>query len=89
MKNKQGQDGSAPPPQNIYLAALKEVLQARQAAVSFFNEVTEPSAVDAAIKALTSSEQKYKELLELGRRAGYRIPVTLTGIEERRKLFYA
>ena len=55
----------APPPQNIYLAALKEVLQARQAAVSF-NEVTEPSAVDAAIKALTSSEQKYKELLRAG-----------------------
>ena len=53
------------PPQK-FIFCVKEVL--RQSLLLVFLMVTEPSAVD--IKALTSSEQKYKNH-ELGRRAGY------------------
>lgn len=87
MEKKQPkQDVSAA---NVFLTSWKEVLQARQAAVSYFNEVTEPADVDAAIEALSVSEHKYQELLQRARQAGYRIPVTLSGFEERRNLFYA
>ncbi|HZK25203.1 MAG TPA: hypothetical protein VFC74_07435 [Oscillospiraceae bacterium] len=89
MEKKQKHAGPAPSTVRYFLASLKEVLQARQAAVSFFNEVTEPAEVDAAIKGLTISENKYKELLQQARQAGYQIPVTLSGFEERRNLFYA
>ncbi|NLZ93764.1 MAG: hypothetical protein GX922_07120 [Firmicutes bacterium] len=65
---------------------LKMVVQEWQVAVNLFNEATEKSVIDEAIKAMGEAEKKYAEIISWARLNGCRVPVTIDGYEERRKL---
>ncbi|NLZ38016.1 MAG: hypothetical protein GX893_00195 [Firmicutes bacterium] len=66
--------------------ALIKVVQEWRAAENLFNEATEESVIDAAIKAMGEAESRYKEIILQAREIGCRLPVTIDGYEERRKL---
>lgn len=80
-------------PAETPLAAAKEkdffelVEEARvewQAAMSHFNQVTDPDLIDHAIHAMQAAERKYTFLLKKARTEGYRLPANIDALRERR-----
>ncbi|MCW3489079.1 YaaL family protein [Dethiobacter alkaliphilus] len=63
---------------------VEDARQEWQAAMSHFNQVTDPDLVDHAIHAMEAAEKKYTYLLKKARREGYRLPATLDVLRERR-----
>ncbi|EEG76574.1 DUF2508 family protein [Dethiobacter alkaliphilus] len=63
---------------------VEDARQEWQAAMSHFNQVTDPDLVDHAIHAMEAAEKKYTYLLKKARREGYRLPATLDALRERR-----
>lgn len=67
-----------------YFELVEEARQECQAAMSHFNQVTDPGLVDHAIHVMQAAEHKYTYLLKRARQEGYRLPVKLDALRERR-----
>lgn len=63
---------------------VEEARQEWQAAMSHFNQVTDPDLVDHAIHAMEAAEKKYTFLLKKARQDGYRLPGKIDALRERR-----